>query len=162
MTTDASLQNLATTLLAMGMPATDVIDILLANAWTTLFDICRTNEGRLSETFWEMARQVSIGRLKPATAKMALEPLGIDPLLVALHAPVDNPRDLSHIEEARFLARSLGVEEVLAARIGDWRRSRKMYFPCEGACLGLDLEGFSPEVVHQTRESLRRASQEPL
>lgn len=153
MTLHAHLRDLARSLMAVGTPPAEVLDILIGQAWTAVLMTCRSSPKLLSEILTEMARQLDANRLRPCVARMALESAGIDPLLLALHAEricgKGDPLVL-----AQLLARGLGVPEAVVERISTGWWTPTVFFPLPFPDLGIDLEGLSDDEAQTLRDTL--------
>lgn len=154
MTLDAAMQDLARTLLAVGSPPAEVLELLIGQAWSALLMACGPTPKLLSDILTEMAKHLDANRLRPCVARMALESAGIDPLLLALHADrVCGKGD--PLVLAKRLARGLEVPEAMVERISTGWWTPSVCFPLPFPDLGVDLDGLSDEEAQTLREALR-------
>ena len=153
MTPDAALQDLSRSLVAVGMPPAEVLDLLIAQAWTAVLVTCRSAPTHLSDILTEMADQLQAHRLRPRLARMALETAGINPLLMVLHANrVCGEGD--PLVLAQLLAKALGVPEAMVDRISTGWWTPTVFFPLPFPDLGLDLEGLSDDEAQALQDAL--------
>jgi len=156
MTLDAQLRDLARSLVAVGTPPVEVLDILIGQAWAAVLVTCHPDPTLLSDILTEMAGQLDRHRLQPCVARTALASAGIHPLLLALHANRicggGDPLALGQI-----LARALGVPEDLVERLSTGWWTPTVYFPLPFPDLGIDWEGLSEPEVQALRGALGEA-----
>lgn len=157
MTLDAQLRDLARSLVAVGTPPAEVLELLMGQAWTAVLATCRPNPSLFSDILTEMALQLDRHRLRPCVARTALESAGIHPLLLALHANricgEGDPLTLG-----RTLARALGVPEDLVERLSTGWWTPTVCFPLPFPDLGIELEGLSEPEAQALRDALGEAS----
>jgi|GEM_PF-4791134 len=153
MTLDAAMQDLARSLVAVGTPPAEVLELLIGQAWTAALMTCSPTPTLLSDILTEMAKQLDTNRLRPRVARMALESAGINPLFLALHAEriceEGDPLVL-----AKLLARGLGVPEAMVERISTGWWIPSVFFPLPFPDLGVDLKGLSDEESQALQNSL--------
>lgn len=154
MTLDATMHDLARTLLAVGTPPAEVLELLFGQAWTAVLITCRPTPPHLSEILTEMARHLDTNRLRPCVARMALESAGIDPLLLVLHAD-RICRNGDPLVLAKLLARALEVPEAMVKRLSSGWWTPSVFFPLPFPDLGVDLDGLSDDEAQALREALR-------
>jgi len=153
MTLDAEMQDLARSLVAVGTPPAEVLELLIGQAWTAVLITCCPTPPLISEILTEMAKQLDTNRLRPCVARMALESTGIDPLFLALHA--DRVcRNGDPLVLAKLLARGLGVPEAMVERISTGWWTPTVFFPLPFPDLGVDLEGLSDDEAQTLRDTL--------
>lgn len=159
MTLDAAMHDLARALLAVGTPPSEVLELLIGQAWTAVLITCRPTPPHLSEILTEMARHLDTNRLRPCVARMAVETSGIDPLLLALHAD-RICRNGDPLALAKLLARALEVPEAMVERISTAWWTPTVFFPLPLPDLGVDLDGLPDDEAQALRDALG-SDQEP-
>ena len=153
MTLDADMQDLARTLLAVGTPPAEVLELLIGQAWTAVLMTCSPTSTLLSDILTEMAKQLDTNRLRPCVARMALESAGVDPLLLVLHAD-RICRNGDPLVLAKLLARALEVPEVMVERLSTGWWTPTVFFPLPFPDLGVDLDGLSDDEAQAVRDAL--------
>lgn len=157
MTLEAHLRDLARSLVAVGTPPVEVLDILIGQAWAAVLVTCRPNPTLLSDILTEMAGQLERNRLWPCVARTALASAGIHPLLLALHSN-RICGDGDPLTLGRTLARALDVPEDLVERLSTGWWTPTVCFPLPFPDLGIDLQGLPEREAQALREALGEAN----